>query len=115
MRLALLALVGVAFPLGAQDIVVSPLDGTVIEIPEETPVTRTPVLEAPAATLRGLDKVTGESFAFALRTGASAEIGRLSVTLAACRYPEDNATGEAYAWIEILTQGQDAPEFAEIG
>ena len=112
MRLAAAALIGSALPLAAQDIVVSPLDGSIIEIPEEPAQGAVPVLTAPAATLRGLDKVTGEAFEFALRTGDTAQIGRVSVTLEECRYPEDNATGEAYAWIEVVTEGEETPEFA---
>lgn len=112
MKGALFALAVAAAPLAAQDIVVSPLDGTIIEIPQDAPPTRTPVLSAPAATLRGLDKVTGEVVEFALRAGQSAEIGRIAVTLGECRYPEDNATGEAYAWVEVMTEGEEVPEFA---
>lgn len=112
MRIALAALIFAAAPLAAQDIVVSPLDGSMIEIPEETAPVRTPVRDAPAATLRGLDKVSGEVFEFALRTGEAAEIGRVSVALGECRYPEDNPNGEAYAWVEVTTDGEPTPDFA---
>lgn len=100
------------FPVLAQDIVVSPLDGTIIEIPENTVLPTVPILDAPAATLRGLDKVSGEVREYQIRTGDSFRIGRLEVSLGACRYPEDNATGEAYAWIEVRGDGQPEPEFA---
>ena len=31
--------------------------------------------------------------------------------LGACRYPPDNPTGEAFAWLEVLSDGRDEPDF----
>ena len=109
---ALVASIFLVGPTLAQDIVVSPLDGTIIEIPNQAAPVSVPVLDAPAATLRGLDKVSGEVREYQLRTGESFSIGRIEVALGACRYPEDNPTGEAYAWIEVQSEGEADRDFA---
>lgn len=59
------------------------------------------VLTGNGAVLRGLDKVAGTSHDIRLMNGESDMIGHLRVTMAECRYPDDNPTGEAYAWIEV--------------
>ena len=61
-----------------------------------------PVAVAPAATLRALDKVSGDVTDLAMVVGDVAEVGRLSVRLGACRYPPENIQGEAYAWLDIF-------------
>ena len=62
------------------------------------------VRSAPGAVLRGLDKLAGQSRDLELQVGASAMLGTLRVTLAECRYPPDNPSGEAYAWVTILDE-----------
>jgi hypothetical protein len=57
--------------------------------------------EAPGAELRWLDKVSGETSDVELSRGQSAVWGRLTIQLNACRYPEDNPTGEAFAHLII--------------
>lgn len=59
------------------------------------------VLAAPAAALRGLDTLDGAVTDFAIGAGQVASYERLTVSLAACFYPEDNPEGEAYAFLEI--------------
>jgi hypothetical protein len=59
------------------------------------------VLTGNGAVLRGLDKVAGTSNDIRLMNGETAMIGHLQVTMTECRYPDDNPTGEAYAWIEV--------------
>lgn len=61
--------------------------------------------------LRGLDKVTGEVVEMTVTVGDTVEVGRLKVTPAECRYPEDNLAGEGYAWLTITDPGRDAPLF----
>lgn len=63
------------------------------------------VSNAPGAVLRGLDKVSGSTADIALAVGDSAVFGRLSITLAECRYPSDNPAGNAFAWISIREDG----------
>lgn len=54
-----------------------------------------------AAILRGLDKVNGHHADVEVQVGGSAEIYGLIVTLAECRYPVANPTGDAYAYLTI--------------
>jgi hypothetical protein len=53
------------------------------------------------AVLRGLDKMTGQRVDVTAPTGSAAMIGKLSVTLWECRYPEGNVAGDAYAFMTI--------------
>lgn len=53
------------------------------------------------AVLRGLDKVNGRTIDAELSTGGSAELFGLLVTLKDCRYPVDNPTGDAFAFLSI--------------
>jgi len=76
-----------ATPLSAQD----------FEVPGQPERARS----AGGAVLRGLDKSAGTSREIRLANGQTAMIGHLQVRLSECRYPEDNPTGEAYAWIEV--------------
>ncbi len=52
-------------------------------------------------SLRGLDKVNGKSIDLDLRTGGSAEVFGLLVTLRECRYPAENPTGDAFAYLTV--------------
>ena len=61
--------------------------------------------------LKGLDKVSGEVSDIEIAVGDVAVVGRLEVTLAECRYPEDNPTGEAFAWLDIRDTLRDASVF----
>ena len=69
------------------------------------------VLAGGGARLKGLDKVSGDISDLDLRVGESASVGRLEVSLAECRYPENNPSGEAYAWLEIRDTLRDATVF----
>ena len=51
--------------------------------------------------LRGLDKVDGDVVDMTLANGQSTDIGRLTVELRGCRYPQGAATAEAYAYLTI--------------
>lgn len=53
------------------------------------------------ALLRGLDKVSGTPIDFSMKVGDTVELGRLWVTLGECRYPMDNPSGDAYAWLVV--------------
>ena len=39
------------------------------------------------------------------------DVGRIEVTLGDCRYPEDNPTGEGYAWLTIRDPGRETVLF----
>ncbi len=63
------------------------------------------------AVLRSLEKISGNVSEFALQNGESFEVGRMTVTLRACRYPPENPAGEAFAYLTISEEGRDQPEF----
>jgi hypothetical protein len=53
------------------------------------------------AELRALDKTTGEVRDITLTDGQVEAFGYLRIGLTECRHPDDNATGEAYAFLTI--------------
>ncbi|PSL19636.1 DUF2155 domain-containing protein [Shimia abyssi] len=95
-------------PVLAQEIIVEtleiepqtfePLQQTLGDVTSES-VTAAKI--ALGAQLRGLDKLTGDLVDFDLENGFSVNFGALRVDMAQCRYPEDNATGEAFAYLTI--------------
>ncbi|WP_246058928.1 DUF2155 domain-containing protein [Shimia litoralis] len=106
-----------------QTIVVETLDGgpgQIVTMPDEpsrfsvdkdlgnvTSEVATPAVKAGGAMLRGLDKLNGIVVDFDLDNGYSRTFGDLRVDLGECRHPEDNATGEGYAYLTIY-DGLDA-------
>ncbi|MEM9434971.1 MAG: DUF2155 domain-containing protein [Pseudomonadota bacterium] len=69
--------------------------------------TREAVSSAPAAILRGLDKVSGDAVDLPLEAGESKAFGRLDIALRDCRYPSDNPTGNAYAQLQITERSRN--------
>lgn len=67
---------------------------------------------APAAEIRGLDKITGQTVDFELAKDETVTLGRLSITAGDCRYPADDPSSNAYAWLTIRDEGVEAPVFA---
>ena len=59
------------------------------------------VTSGTGAILRGLDKVTGHTEDVELFSGGGRSIMGLEVELADCRYPVNNPTGDAYAFLTI--------------
>lgn len=53
------------------------------------------------ATLRALDKVSGETQDLELALGQTVEFRSLTVRLDACRYPTDNPASDAFTFLEI--------------
>ncbi|WP_408057662.1 DUF2155 domain-containing protein [Tritonibacter aquimaris] len=51
--------------------------------------------------LRSLDKVNGRVEDRELAIGSSAQLQGLLVTVSDCRYPADNPTGDAYAYLRV--------------
>ena len=51
--------------------------------------------------LRGLDKVNGRTVDVEVNSGLTVPVFGLDVGLSDCRYPADNPTGEAYAFLTI--------------
>ncbi|MGI3168476.1 DUF2155 domain-containing protein [Pseudooceanicola sp. C21-150M6] len=60
------------------------------------------------AVLRGLDKISGETLDVTIPAGSAAMIGKLSVTMWECRYPEGNPAGDAYAFMTISEPAKSA-------
>ena len=99
-----------------QQIIVETLDvgpGTVETLtprrPRESPIVR--VEAASGAVLRGLDKISGTVQDMVLAAGETAQLGRLSVELGECRYPIDNPSGDAFAFLTVRSEGLDNPAF----
>ncbi len=110
--LSLLALL-LAGPVSAQGtLITSPIDGSTTEL-EDIEDEGAPVkaLAGAGAALRGLDKVSGEVLDFDVEVGDTVRMGRIGVTLEECRFPEDNQTGEAFAWIKVSDPRLEIPIF----
>lgn len=70
------------------------------------------VSEAEGAVVRAVDKVTGEVFDLEIAAGQSASVKRLTIELGECRYPTDNPSGDAYAYLQITDANRDGEMFA---
>ena len=107
LRPAAIALV-LAAPVAAQDsIITSPIDGSTVSIPDVA-ADSVRAIAAQGATLKGLDKMSGQVADIPINTGETVAFGRIEISLGGCRYPEDNPTGEAYAWMTIRDPRQDS-------
>lgn len=63
------------------------------------------VSQGSAALLRGLDKIDGRTADLEVGVGETAAFGSLRITLAECRYPAENPSGNAFAWLDIAQDG----------
>lgn len=63
------------------------------------------------AKLRGLDKITGEVSDFELNNGDVVRMGKILIALGECRYPKNNPSGEAYAFLAVGEDASDEPIF----
>ncbi|WP_407495524.1 DUF2155 domain-containing protein [Pseudooceanicola sp. MF1-13] len=65
------------------------------------------------AVLRGLDKINGDTLDVTVPMGQAAMVGKLSITMWECRYPDGNPAGDAYAFMTITEpQKSDDPIFS---
>jgi hypothetical protein len=64
------------------------------------------------AILRGLDRIAGDAVELRIDAGQQAEFGRLRIAVRECRYPADNPTADAVAWIEVTDMRAEAALFA---
>ncbi|MEB8388699.1 DUF2155 domain-containing protein [Rhodobacteraceae bacterium KMM 6894] len=64
------------------------------------------------AILRGLDKVSGEVTDMVLAAGEQAAMGRITVEMGQCRYPQGDPARDAYAFVTIREEGRDEPVFS---
>lgn len=126
---SLLGLSLIAGPLGAQEIVTTPIDqipldeliGQLTTVPNEeeeellTTVREAVTLEVATATsgeLRVLDKLTGYVTDLTLGTGETASLGFLTVTMNECRYPVENPSGDAFTEILVRDTRETTPLFS---
>ncbi|WP_108261047.1 DUF2155 domain-containing protein [Mangrovicoccus ximenensis] len=72
---------------------------------------RVPVETERFAILRGLDRLSGELTEFQVQAGGSAVYRDLVVTVAECRVPADNPSGDAYAYMTIRDRRSSDPNF----
>ena len=107
------ALAVIACTASAQDTVItSPIDGSQAVLAQpDIAASSVRAVEARGAELRGLDKVSGEVVDMDLAIGDTARLGKIAVRLGACRYPEDNQAGEAFAWVEVTDPRRADPLF----
>ena len=64
------------------------------------------------AVLRVLDRVPGRTLDLEIPSGLSATFGRLTITVAECRYPAADPGSDAWAHVTILdSRTPEAPEF----
>ena len=78
---------------------------------EVTRETRAKVTSAPAAVLRGLDKLSGEAMDLQAETGETIKFGALTIEMRDCRYPKNNPSGDAYVSLAISARGLEGPVF----
>ena len=66
------------------------------------------VAQGGAAQLRMLDRLSGETRDLEVGVGQAAAVGGLAVSVVECRYPVDNPSGDAFAYILIddLSRGE---------
>lgn len=63
------------------------------------------------ALLRALDKVNGRTTDVELRTGDTAQMMGLNVHLTDCRFPAENPTGDAFAFLTIAEPDTNKTRF----
>ncbi len=69
------------------------------------------VANASGAVLRTLDKISGAVEDVSVATGRTATVGRIDVVLGECRYPVNNPSGNAFAYLEVYDAGETSPAF----
>ena len=110
LRLAFAFVLLPALALAQGTVITSPIDGSTTILPD-VEAEKVRALGAEGAALKGLDKMSGEVADLSLSAGETVAFGRIEISLGECRYPEDNPTGEAYAWLTIRDPGQDTTLF----
>ena len=88
-------------------------------LPDATPDDQIPQAEpargladGTGAMLRGLDKVAGTTSDIEMKVGQSVKFGFISITLRECRYPVDDPSSDAYAFLTITEAAKPQPDFS---
>lgn len=69
------------------------------------------VADAPYAVLRGLDRLSGALTPYEVQVGGTVRHGDLWITVSQCRYPTDNPSGDAFAYLQIRDERVSEPVF----
>lgn len=101
---------GDPLPPGAPIYLEPPAPGSVVG-EDVTSVQEDTVTEGTGAVLKGLDKLAGTVKDLNVTAGETVALGWLQITLDQCRYPIDNPTGDAFAWLVIREKAGEAPIF----
>lgn len=64
----------------------------------------------PGASIRLLDKVSGQLEDVDMFSGQIARLGTLDIRLQECRYPTGNPAGDAWAYLVISERGEEETE-----
>ena len=96
--------------LAQDNVITSPIDGSTVAIPDVA-AESLKALNGQGASLKVLDKMSGQVEDLSLTEGQTQTYGRIEISLGQCRYPEDNPTGEAYAWLTVRDPNLDSTIF----
>lgn len=81
------------------------------DLSPETEERREEVESASGVVVRGLDKLTGRVADVSIATGETGEFGRMRISVEDCRYPVENPSGDAYAFLVVRDGSDDTPVF----
>ncbi|MFV0336374.1 MAG: DUF2155 domain-containing protein [Tropicimonas sp.] len=70
------------------------------------------VSSASGATIRVLDKISGETTDIGIGRSERKLVGRLSIVLGDCRYPSNNPNSDAFGWLEIRDDSMEGAAFS---
>lgn len=109
-RFVIAALLTGSSAIAQEEIEVTPLEpldlDSIIEDVLEQDRAEVPTVSVDQALLRGIDKLDGTVDDLSLTAGLPLRFGTMEITLTDCRYPEDNPSGEAFAFLTI-TDAED--------
>lgn len=93
-----------------EDIEVTPLEPldleAIIQDVIEQDKAEVPTVSIDQAFLRGIDKLDGTVDDLSLTAGVPLRFGTMDITMSDCRYPADNPSGEAFAFLTITDGGE---------
>ncbi len=69
------------------------------------------VATSTGAVLRGLDTINGALVDINIAAGETVAFKRLEITLKECRYPVENPSSDAFAYLVIRDIREDSPRF----
>ena len=76
-----------------------------------TPLAAEQTSDGIGAWLRGVDKISGDVTDLEVANGAAATLGRLTVAVDQCRFPLNNPSGDAFAFLTITDELSETPVF----